>query len=132
MSQKITLDKYVKVKSLSPTPDSAEDVLELNFLSENYVKHLSKINLDQNKNLTQVDQFKIKEPMKIEKQKPLNTIECPICKTLVDSEMTYCTNCGTVLKKVASISPQPIPAPRAGASRSFEKTNFSLSNLFFF
>jgi len=90
VSKKIDINKYVKLNSKSPNTNEPEDILELEFLSENYAEYLSKLNLEQNDNLTKVKGFKYKKVSEGAKE-----IICPNCKASISSDLKFCTNCGT-------------------------------------
>ncbi|MFX1237151.1 MAG: hypothetical protein ACFFAS_06430 [Promethearchaeota archaeon] len=48
---KIELEDFITFRSISPSKDSAEDILELRFSSDYYANYMTKINLDLNKEL---------------------------------------------------------------------------------
>ena len=124
VSKKIDLDKYIRLNSKSLDKNAPEDILELEFLSESYAEYLSKLNLEQNENLTKVKGFKSKNTIE-----ETNYISCQNCNASIPSDKKFCTVCGTKLGmqskedikdiKISKIPMDKPEAPFIGKSQPF-------------
>jgi len=125
VSKKIDLDKYIRLNSKSLDKDAIEDILELELLSENYAEYLSKLNLEQNDNLTKVRGFKSKNAIE-----QTNYITCQNCKASIPPDKNFCTVCGTKLGmqsredlKDIKLSKIPMDKPETPIGRTSQHFN---------
>ncbi|MBN1801180.1 MAG: hypothetical protein JW891_06705 [Candidatus Lokiarchaeota archaeon] len=91
MRERIVLEKFVQLRSMSSEKDGPEDILEFKFLNKDYAQKMCDINLEQNKILQLVDviDYIHEDPMP-----ELASFVCPNCGRLQKPEQRFCTGCG--------------------------------------
>ena len=119
VGSRVSLSDKLQMQIRSLSSNSSENVLQLNFLNENYGKYVCKLNLEKNTSLKKTDSFKdfrVKPEKKIESKNDIyneEKIKCIECGEFVNKSLNFCVKCGAKLPKINDIQIKKIETSKS-------------------